>query len=57
MQDWEFRLGFNTMLCTICELVELVQNPRLRKYSHLSNKREVMLTDFEKFHPPRLLIS
>ena len=28
------------------------------KYSHLSNKREVTLTDFEnKFHPPRLLIS
>ena len=33
-------------------------------YSHFSNKREVTLTDFEKFHPPqkkihppRLLIS
>ena len=26
-----------------------------REYSHLSNKREV--TDFEKFHLPRLLIS
>jgi hypothetical protein len=24
-------------------------------YSHLSNKREVTLTDFEKFPPPRLL--
>ena len=22
-------------------------------YSHLSNKREVTLTDFEKFHPPQ----
>ena len=30
----------------------------LCKYSHLSNKREVTLTDFEKkIHPPRLLIS
>jgi hypothetical protein len=36
----------------------------LLHYSHLSNKREVTLTDFEKFHPPqkkfyppRLLIS
>ena len=29
-----------------------------KKYSHLSNKREVTLTDFEKkIHPPRLLIS
>ena len=28
----------------------------LFSYSHLSNKREVTLTDFEKFHPPRLLI-
>ena len=27
-------------------------------YSHLSNKREVTITDFEKkFHPPHLLIS
>ena len=26
-------------------------------FSHLSNKREVALTDFEKFHLPRLLIS
>ena len=23
------------------------------RYSHLSNKREVKLTDFEKFHPPQ----
>ena len=23
------------------------------RYSHLSNKREVTLTDFEKFHPPQ----
>jgi hypothetical protein len=23
------------------------------KYSHLSNKRELTLTDFEKFHPPQ----
>ena len=22
-------------------------------YSHLSNKRDVMVTDFEKFHPPQ----
>ena len=26
-------------------------------FSHLSNKCEVTLTDFEKFHLPRLLIS
>ena len=25
----------------------------LIKYSHLSNKRDVTLTDFEKFHPPQ----
>ena len=25
----------------------------LFSYSHLSNKREVTLTDFEKFHPPQ----
>ena len=24
-----------------------------KKYSHLSNKLEVTLTDFEKFHPPQ----
>ena len=23
------------------------------QYSHLSNKRDVTLTDFEKFHPPQ----
>ena len=23
------------------------------KYSHLSNKRDITLTDFEKFHPPQ----
>ena len=33
-------LGFN--------LINLTCN-----YSHLSNKREVTLTDFEKFHPPK----
>ena len=27
----------------------------LHLYSHLSNKRDVTLTNFEKFHPPRLL--
>ena len=33
-------------------------NTYLGKYSHLSNKREVTLTDFEKkIHPPRLLVS
>ena len=26
---------------------------RPKEYSHLSNKREVTLTDFEKFHPPQ----
>ena len=25
-------------------------------YSHLSNKRDVTLTDFEKFHPPQIKI-
>ena len=28
---------------------DLLQNT----YSHLSNKRDVILTDFEKFHPPQ----
>ena len=31
-----------------------VHSHRNTQYSHLSNKRDVTLTDFEKFHPTRL---
>ena len=34
---------FNKYLCS-----------KNHKYSHLSNKRDVTLTDFEKFHPTQI---
>ena len=39
------------------KLIKLAIVHEDKDYSHLSNKREVTLTDFEKIPPPRLLIS
>ena len=33
--------------------LHMTREPDGLAYSHLSNKREVTLTDFEKFHPPQ----
>ena len=56
-----FTLGRGNEIVLHCvdSLRFLVMNKDIKvrehTYSHLSNKREVTLTDFEKFHPPRLL--
>ena len=34
-------------------MTSLIAHHHLQTYSHLSNKREVTLTDFEKFHLPQ----
>ena len=45
-------------VCMLKSIVDLnfslgIQTQVNLLYFHLSNKREVMLTDFEKFHPPQ----
>ena len=41
-----FLYTYNTILCRVLPIFQ-------SQYSHLSNKREITLTDFEKFHPPQ----
>ena len=45
-----FLYTYNTILCRVLPIFQ-------SQYSHLSNKREVTLTDFENFHPPQKKIS
>ena len=61
--NWQY-LGFNCHQQTRNEIkhkfdtywyVKFFSNNLIvQKYSHLSDKREVMLTNFRKFHPPQI---